>query len=105
MLANQYPFDAGKETWFDGGTVCVNRCHAAYAKAENRGFLEYHVIKSAVLSILEFNLEKETDPDPRRISDIIQRFFKLWGEMQWLPAMCLRCLTPSCLILLINCVI
>ncbi|GEM_PF-644848 len=73
--------DLEKEAWFDGGNVCVNRCHPAYAKAEKKGMLEYHVMKSAILSVLEFDLEKDPVPDYHKAFDTVQRFFKLWGEL------------------------
>jgi hypothetical protein len=69
-----------KEAWFDGANVCINRSHPAYIKAEKKGLVEYHIIKGAILSLLEFNLEKESSADFRKAFDTLERFFKLWGE-------------------------
>lgn len=69
-----------KEAWFDGANVCINRAHSAYTKAERKGLVEYHIMKSAVLSLLEFTMEKEATPDYHKAFDTMQRFFKVWGE-------------------------
>jgi len=72
--------DLDKEAWFDGETVTLNKSHPAYNKAKNSGLLNYHILKSAVLSLIEFNLEKETEPSYQKVFELQQKFFKIWGE-------------------------
>jgi len=72
--------DLDKEAWFDGETVILNKSHPAYNKARNSGLLNYHVLKATALSLIEFNLERETEPSYQKVFDLQQKFFKMWGE-------------------------
>jgi len=72
--------DLDKEAWFDGETVTINKSHPAYNKAKRSGLLNYHILKTTVLSLIEFNLEKETKPSYQKVFDLQQKFFKIWGE-------------------------
>jgi len=47
---------------------------------KNSGLLNYHILKAAVLSLIEFNLEKETEPSYQKVFALQQKFFKIWGE-------------------------
>jgi len=72
--------DLDKEAWFDGGTVVLNKSHLAYKKAKNVGLLNYHILKTAILSLIEFTLEKEENPSYQKVFQLQQKFFKIWGE-------------------------
>jgi hypothetical protein len=72
--------DLDKEAWFDGETVTINKSHPAYIKAKANSLLNYHILKSVVLSLIEFNLEKEPEPTYQKVFELQQKFFKLWGE-------------------------
>jgi hypothetical protein len=69
-----------KEARFDGETVYVNLAHPAYKRAEREKVLIYHIIKSVALSLVEFTLEKDTEPSYQKAFDLAQTFFRLWGE-------------------------
>ncbi|MGC8903493.1 MAG: ATP-binding protein [Fervidobacterium sp.] len=73
--------DLDKEAWFDGETVTINKSHPAYIKARANGLLNYHILKSVVLSLIEFNLEKEPEPTYQKVFELQQKFFKRWGEL------------------------
>jgi 2C-methyl-D-erythritol 2,4-cyclodiphosphate synthase len=72
--------DVDKESWFDGETVAINKSHPAYKKAKLSGLLNYHILKTVILSIIEFNLDKGNISEPQKAFEIQQRFFKIWGE-------------------------
>ena len=72
--------DLDKEAWFDGETVTLNKSHPAYNKAVVGRVLNYHILKAVVLSLIEFNLEKEPEPSYQRVFELQQQFFKVWGE-------------------------
>jgi hypothetical protein len=72
--------DLKEEAWFDGETVFINKLHPAYSKAERRGFLDYHFVKSIALSLIKFNLDKDPEPSYQKAFELSQRFFRLWGE-------------------------
>jgi len=72
--------DLDKEAWFDGETVTINQSHPAYKKAKAMRSLNYHVVKAVVLSLIEFNLEREEEASYQRVFELQQKFFKLWGE-------------------------
>jgi hypothetical protein len=72
--------DLYKEAWFDGETVTVNKSHPAYTKARASSFLNYHLLKSVVMGIIEFSLERESDASYQRVFELQQKFFRLWGE-------------------------
>lgn len=72
--------DLDKEAWFDGETVTLNKSHPAYKKAKVHGVLNYHILKAAILGLIEFNIEKESEPSYQRVFELQQRFFKIWGE-------------------------
>jgi hypothetical protein len=69
-----------KEARFDGETVIINVAHPAYRRAERDKLLNYHQIKSVVLSLIEFSLEKDPEPSYQKAFELSQRFFRLWGE-------------------------
>jgi len=79
-IAEEERPDLDKEAWFDGETVSLNKSHPAYNKAKNNGLLNYHVLKAVILSLIEYSLEKETDPSYQMVFDLQQKFFKIWGE-------------------------
>jgi len=74
--------DLDKEAWFDSETVTLNKSHPAYKKAKDMGLLNYHVLKAVILSIIEYTLEKETEPSYQKVFDLQQKFFKIWGEQE-----------------------
>ncbi|MEW5947122.1 MAG: ATP-binding protein [bacterium] len=72
-----------KESWFDGvEIVTLNKSHPAYNKALKQETLNYHILKSIILALIEYVIEKETESSPQRVLDIQQRFFRLWGERE-----------------------
>jgi len=79
-IAEEERPDLDKEAWFDGETVSLNKSHPAYNKAKNSGLLNYHVLKAVILSLIEYSLEKETNPSYQMVFDLQQKFFKIWGE-------------------------
>lgn len=72
--------DLDKEAWFDGETVTVNKSHPAYPKAKTSGLLNYHLLKSVVMGLIEFNLERDPEASYQRVFELQQKFFKVWGE-------------------------
>jgi hypothetical protein len=72
--------DLDKEAWFDGETVTLNKSHPAYIKAKNNNLLNYHILKAVVLSLIEFSMERETEPSYHKVFELQQKFFKIWGE-------------------------
>jgi len=72
--------DLEKEAWFDGETITVNKSHPAYAKARASGLLNYHLLKSVDMGLIEFNLEREPEVSYQRVFELQQKFFKIWGE-------------------------
>lgn len=72
--------DREKEAWFDGeATISLNEAHPAYKRAKKERLDKYHLLKSAVLSLLEYKLEKG-ELSYQEAFDLSQRFFRLWGE-------------------------
>jgi len=72
--------DLAKEARFEGDTVYINISHSAYKRAEREKLLGYHIPKSVVLNLIEFNLEKDPAPSYQKAFELSQRFFSLWGE-------------------------
>ena len=72
--------DMEKEAWFDGETIFLNEAHPAYERAKRERVYNYHLLKSAVLSLIEYKLQKEPEPSYQEAFDLSQRFFRLWGE-------------------------
>lgn len=72
--------DIEKEAWFDGETIFLNESHPAYERAKRERLDNYHLLKSAVLSLIEFKLEKDPEPSYQKAFELSQRFFRLWGE-------------------------
>jgi len=72
--------DLAKEARFEGDTVYINISHSAYKRAEREKLLSYHIPKSVVLSLIEFNLENNPESSYQQAFELSQRFFKLWGE-------------------------
>lgn len=72
--------DLDKEAWFDGETITVNKSHTAYKKAKVSELLNYHILKAVVLSLIEFNMEKEPEPSYQKVFELQQKFFRIWGE-------------------------
>jgi hypothetical protein len=72
--------DLDKEAWFDGETVTLNKSHPAYIKAKNNNLLNYHILKAVVLSLIEFSMERETEPSYHKVFELQRKFFKIWGE-------------------------
>jgi len=79
-LAFEDRMDIPKESWFDGETVTINKVHAAYLRAEREKLLNYHILKCAAMSILEFNMEREPEPSYKKIFETSEKFFRLWGQ-------------------------
>ncbi|MEM1949127.1 MAG: ATP-binding protein [Candidatus Caldarchaeum sp.] len=73
--------ELSKESWFDGDTVTINKAHAAYLKADKKKLLDYHILKCAVMSIIEFNVERDPKNDYKRVFEISERFFRIWGQV------------------------
>lgn len=72
--------DLDKEARCEGKTVFINVLHPAYKRAEREKVLNYHLVKSVALSLIEFNLENDPEPSYQKAFELSQRFFKLWGE-------------------------
>lgn len=72
--------DLDKEAWFDGETITVNKSHSAYRKAKIIELLNYHILKAVILSLIEFNMDKEPEPSYQKVFELQQKFFKIWGE-------------------------
>ena len=72
--------DKEEEAWFDGETVALNVSHPAYKRAEREKLINYHVLKSVALSLVEFSLDRDREPSYQKAFDLLQRFFRLWGE-------------------------
>lgn len=72
--------DIEKEAWFDGETISLNESHPAYKRAKRERYDNYHLLKSAVFSLIEHKLEKEPTPSYREAFDLSQKFFRMWGE-------------------------
>ncbi|MBA7715959.1 hypothetical protein ES703_125018 [subsurface metagenome] len=60
--------------------MTVNKSHPAYTKARTSGLLNYHLLKSIVMGLIEFNLEREPEASYQRVFELQQNFFKVWGE-------------------------
>ncbi|MGB8647383.1 MAG: ATP-binding protein [Anaerolineae bacterium] len=71
--------DKSEESWFDGTTVTINQAHPAYRKAAQSGNLNYHVFKCVALSLIEFTMENDPEPDYHKVLDLQRKFFSLWG--------------------------
>jgi hypothetical protein len=74
--------DINEEAWFDGETVTVNKSHPAYMKARNGGLLNYHILKAIILELIKFNMERETVSSYKKVFELQQKFFRIWGEQQ-----------------------
>lgn len=72
--------DKDEEAWFDGEVVWLNKAHPAYKKADRQRLLDYHLLKTVALSLIEFELAKESQPSYEKAFELSQRFFRLWGE-------------------------
>jgi Histidine kinase-, DNA gyrase B-, and HSP90-like ATPase len=72
--------DKSEESWFDGTTVTINQAHPAYRKAAQSGNLNYHIFKCVALSLIEFTMENDPEPNYRKVLDLQRKFFSLWGE-------------------------
>lgn len=72
--------DIEKEAWFDGEIINLNESHPAYKRAKRERLDNYHLLKSAVLSLIEHKLEKDPTPSYREAFELSQRFFRMWGE-------------------------
>ena len=72
--------DLAKLSWFDGETVTINKAHSAFNKAKMNGLLNYHIINSVVMSLIEFSLEREPAASYQKVFELHQNFFKIWGE-------------------------
>jgi len=72
--------DLGKEAWFDGETITVNKSHTAYRKAKVSELLNYHILKAVILSLIEFNMDREPEPSYQKVFELQQKFFRIWGE-------------------------
>lgn len=79
ILPEERP-DLEKEARFDGETVYINISHPAYVRAEKEKLLNYHWAKSVALSLIEFKLERESEPSYQEAFELSQKFFKYWGE-------------------------
>lgn len=71
--------DKEEEAWFDGNVVCLNKAHPAYKKADREKLLDYHVLKSVALSLVEFYLG-DREASCKEALRLTQKFFRLWGE-------------------------
>lgn len=71
--------DMEKEAHFDGELVIINKSHPAYRRADEDRLLNYHILKAAVLSLVEFNLDKSPEPSWQEAFELQQKFFRLWG--------------------------
>ncbi|MEO0114024.1 MAG: ATP-binding protein [candidate division WOR-3 bacterium] len=72
--------DTEEEAHFDGEVVTINRSHPAYKRADKDRLLNYHILKSAVLSLIKFNLDKASESSWQKVFELQQKFFRLWGE-------------------------
>jgi hypothetical protein len=72
--------ELAKEARFEGDTVYINMSHPAYKRAEKEKLVRYHILKSVVLSLIEFHLDNDPEPSYQKAFELSQRFFKLWGE-------------------------
>ncbi|MGQ9621823.1 MAG: hypothetical protein ACUVTX_12735, partial [Bacteroidales bacterium] len=72
--------DLYQEAWFDGETVTVNKSHSAYIKSKNSDQLNYHFLKCIIMELIKFTMEKDPEPSYRKVFDLQEKFFKLWGE-------------------------
>ena len=79
MFIEEKP-DMEKEAHFDGEVVTINKSHPAYRRADKDGLLNYHILKAAGLSFVEFNLDKSPEPLWQEAFELQQKFFRLWGE-------------------------
>ena len=61
-------------------TIFLNESHTAYERAKRERLDNYHLLKSAVLSLIEFKLDKDPEPSYQKAFELSQRFFRLWGE-------------------------
>jgi hypothetical protein len=72
--------DLDKEAWFDGETVSLNKSHSAYRKAKVSELLNYHILKAVILSLIEFNMDREPEPSYQKVFELQRQFFRIWGE-------------------------
>jgi len=72
--------DIQKEAWFDGETIFINEAHPAYERAKRERLDNYHLLKTAVFSLIEFKLQRDPEPSYQEAFELSQRFFRLWGE-------------------------
>ncbi|MFW6118577.1 MAG: hypothetical protein ACOC6R_03690, partial [Chloroflexota bacterium] len=72
--------DLEEEAWFDGETAIVNTSHPAYKRAERDKLINYHQVKSIILSVIKFNLDKDPEASHQKALELSQKFFTLWGR-------------------------
>lgn len=72
--------DLEEEAWFDGETATVNTSHPAYKRAERDKLINYHQVKSIILSLIKFNLDKDPEASYQKAFELSQKFFILWGK-------------------------
>lgn len=72
--------DLQEEAWFDGETATVNTSHPAYKRAERDKLINYHQVKSIILSLIKFNLDKDPEASYQKALELSQKFFTLWGK-------------------------
>jgi len=72
--------DLEEEAWFDGETATVNTSHPAYKRAERDKLINYHQVKSIILSLIKFNLDKDPEASYQKAFELSQKFFTLWGK-------------------------
>jgi hypothetical protein len=69
----------GKEAHFDGEVVTINKSHPAYRRADKDELLNYHILKAAGLSLIEFSLDRSPKSSWHEVFELQQKFFALWG--------------------------
>jgi len=72
--------DLEEEAWFDGETATINVSHPAYTRAERDKLVNYHQVKSIILSLIKFNLDNDPEASYQKAFELLQKFFTLWGE-------------------------
>ncbi len=72
--------DMDKEAHFDGEVVILNTSHPAFRKAKEGGLTYYHNLKAVILSLIEFSMDKESEPSYQKVFELQQKFFRIWGE-------------------------
>lgn len=80
QILEQARDDKHEESWFDGTTVVINIAHPAYRKASQSGNANYHIFKCVCLSVIEFTMENQQEPNWRQVLELQRKFFSLWGS-------------------------